>query len=339
MTIPIFKMASVGLLPSPLKTMIYRLGGAKIGKGVKFAPFSILTSKSIEVGDGCKFGMFSFISARDSICIGNRVSVNAMVAVDTGTIEIGDDSVIMEQTVVGGMLTSRSAIKIGKRVKIFPYCFINPTEPVTIDDDVGVGGSTYIFTHGTWKNVLEGYPAAFGPVHIEARVWLPWRVFIMPNVTIGEDVIVAASSTVTKSIPSQSVAFGSPAKSRPYPVNRLSSDEKLQKLHEIFMEFSDLERYKGESCKTEVLEDAGFTVTHGHAKIRVTLDPDDIQTAAVLVSVAPINEARKAELKSAGTVWFDIASLEAMLSTDLVAAAVLEFLGRYGIRFDRGSGQ
>jgi len=339
MAIPVIKMATIGLLPSPLKAFVYRLGGAKIGKGVKFAPFSVLTAKSIEIGDGCKFGLFTFINARDSIVIGDRAAVNSMVAIDTGTVEIGDDSVIMEQTVIGGMLTSRSAIKIGKRVKIFPYCFINPTEPITIDDDVGVGGSTYIFTHGTWKNVLEGYPAAFAPVHIKARVWLPWRVFIMPGVTIGEDVIVAAPSTVTKDIPDASVAFGSPAKSRPYPSKPLEAGQKLEKLHEIFTEFSDFERYKGETCETGELTETGFTVAHSRGKIVVNMNADGHDDAAVLVSIAPIEDARRKALETNGTVWFDTDVNEAKLSKDPVAIAAFEFMGRYGIRFDRGPGR
>jgi hypothetical protein len=42
MALPIFKMATIGLLPSPLKKMYYRMRGAKIGKNVSLGLLSVL---------------------------------------------------------------------------------------------------------------------------------------------------------------------------------------------------------------------------------------------------------------------------------------------------------
>jgi Bacterial transferase hexapeptide (three repeats). len=161
MGLPILKMVTIGLLPSPVKKIYYRLRGAKIGKNVTIGFLSVLNGELIEIGDDSKIGMLSFINAR-KIIIGKRTKINSMVAIDTGEFIIKNDAVIMEQVVIGGMLTSRSKITIGNNVKIFPYCFLNPTEEITIEDDVGVGGANYIFTHGSWQSKIDGFPVSLG---------------------------------------------------------------------------------------------------------------------------------------------------------------------------------
>jgi len=50
------------------------------------------------------------------------------------------------------------------------------------------------------------------PVHIESGVWIGANVVVMPGVTIGENSVIGAGSVVTKDIPANSIAFGSPCK-------------------------------------------------------------------------------------------------------------------------------
>jgi len=207
MGIPAVSMLLMGILPSALKVAIYRARGARIGKNVRIGPLSIVIADDLVIGDDVRIGMLSFVRAR-SVRIGNRAAIGSAVAIDTGKFELGHDSNIMEQVVVGGMRTPRSMLRIGSRVKIFPFCFINPTEPILIEDDVGVGGATYIFTHGSWQSILEGFPIAFGPVTIRRGVWLPWRVFILPNVEIGEYATLGAGALVSRSIAARTLAVG-----------------------------------------------------------------------------------------------------------------------------------
>ena len=50
------------------------------------------------------------------------------------------------------------------------------------------------------------------PVTIHDNVWLGYGVIVMKGVTIGKNSIVGMNSVVTKDIPANSVAAGSPAK-------------------------------------------------------------------------------------------------------------------------------
>ncbi len=50
------------------------------------------------------------------------------------------------------------------------------------------------------------------PVIIGDNVWIGGGVIIMPGVNIGNNVVIGAGSIVTKSIPSNKIAFGNPCK-------------------------------------------------------------------------------------------------------------------------------
>ncbi|MBQ3129797.1 MAG: hypothetical protein IJC23_02770 [Bacteroidaceae bacterium] len=50
------------------------------------------------------------------------------------------------------------------------------------------------------------------PVRISNNVWLGYGVIVMKGVTIGENSIIGMNSVVTKDIPANSIAAGSPAK-------------------------------------------------------------------------------------------------------------------------------
>ena len=49
-------------------------------------------------------------------------------------------------------------------------------------------------------------------VHIGRNCWIGAGVLIMPGVTIGDNAVIGAGSVVTKDIPSNVLAFGSPCK-------------------------------------------------------------------------------------------------------------------------------
>lgn len=71
-----------------------------------------------------------------------------------------------------------------------------------------------IFTHGG-GNVVRQWDSdfdVFGKVEIGDYVYLGTNSLIMPGVTIGNNVLVAAGSVVTKSIPSGVVVAGNPAR-------------------------------------------------------------------------------------------------------------------------------
>ncbi|SFL10920.1 maltose O-acetyltransferase [Paenibacillus sp. 1_12] len=81
---------------------------------------------------------------------------------------------------------------------------------VEIGDDVTITNST-ILAHDASTKLYFG-KSKIGRVKIGDRVFIGYNSLILCNVTIGNDVIVAAGSIVTKNIPDNCIVAGNPAR-------------------------------------------------------------------------------------------------------------------------------
>jgi acetyltransferase-like isoleucine patch superfamily enzyme len=235
--IPVLHIITIGILPSFIKKIIYRSRGYNIAGDVKLNIGCVVIGKDVEIGKKSSIGFFTIVRA-NKIKIGRFVKIGAMSVIDTEYFSIDDDARINEQVYIGGMKTPESALIMGKRTIIMQASYINPTQPIIIGDDSGIGGHCLLFTHGSWNSVLEGYPVKFAPITIGKKVWLPWRVFVMPGVTIGDGVVVGADSLLNKDIPANSLVAGSPAKiiKSNFPA-ALTETETKKITEDIFIEF------------------------------------------------------------------------------------------------------
>ena len=104
---------------------------------------------------------------------------------------------------------------MGKNNRIESY-FWSSAEPylITIGSHCALTENTKIYTHGGARIARGKYPDfdVFGKVVLGDRVYVGSGAQIMPGVTIGDNVLIAAGSVVTKSIPSNVVVAGNPAK-------------------------------------------------------------------------------------------------------------------------------
>lgn len=133
-------------------------------------------------------------------------------------------------------------------VKIGDNCFIDTRfwgeEPylITIGNNVDIANGVRLHTHGGARVARRFYPDfdVFGKILIEDWVYIGAGAQIMPGVTIGYGSMVAAGSIVTKSVPSEVVVAGSPAKvictveeyinrNLPYNLNSKRLDYKAKK--------------------------------------------------------------------------------------------------------------
>lgn len=101
-------------------------------------------------------------------------------------------------------------IEIGDNVFINKGAFIDSKGSVIVGNSVGIGEGVTIFTHSHTEHdhSLRNY----APVIIKNYAKIYSNSTILPGVTIGEQSIVAACSLVNKSIESNSLVAGSPAK-------------------------------------------------------------------------------------------------------------------------------
>jgi acetyltransferase-like isoleucine patch superfamily enzyme len=154
----------------------------------------------------------------------------------------------------GGCNGPNSNVYIGSNVGIFERTIINPSDEVHIGDNVGIGGEVMIWTHGAWLDVMQGFPAEFGPVKIGNNVWLPARSIVLPNVEIGDNTVIGIGSIINKNIPPGSLAAGSPCKviKENYYPKVLSDKEKLSILKDIVQDYIKLAKFKNIKVELKV---------------------------------------------------------------------------------------
>ena len=107
----------------------------------------------------------------------------------------------------------KKGLNIGNNVFINFGCIIDQSFCwlITIGDNVTLAPNVHILAHdASTKNEL-GY-TKIGKVNIGDNVFIGAGSIILPGVDIGDRVVIGAGSIVTKSIPSNSVAVGNPAK-------------------------------------------------------------------------------------------------------------------------------
>lgn len=110
---------------------------------------------------------------------------------DAGCIDIGQGAVIS----AGTHIVSFAKIEIGDKAMIGEYCSIR-------DANHRIG------TAQDYRD--SGHDAV--PIKIGRNVWLGRGVCVLGGVTIGDNAVIGANSVVTKSIPANCLAVGSPAK-------------------------------------------------------------------------------------------------------------------------------
>lgn len=94
--------------------------------------------------------------------------------------------------------------------------FWTSSEPflIKIGSFCAITAGVKLYTHGGARAARRWYPKfdIFGKVTIGDYVYIGNNSLIMPGVTIGDNVLIAAGSIVTKSIPSNVVVAGNPAR-------------------------------------------------------------------------------------------------------------------------------
>lgn len=339
--IPFRQLATIGILPSFLKKLIYRLKGYSIGKNVSIGFGSVIIGKRVRIGDHVKIGLITIIRGEE-ILVERYAAIGSFTVIDTGKIRIGEDARINEQVIIGGMKTPDSAINLGKRTIVMEYAFINTTRPVTIGDDTGIGGHCLLFTHGSWLNEMEGFPVTFAPINIGKSVWLPWRVFVMPGVTIGDKVVIGANSLISKSVASHSLVAGSPAKilKENYPA-AITAQQRKDLFYGYLGDFIKFLSYHGIAIsKTE--SELFFLLRDENGpkrfEIRVLFNAGEMPVIKNVDNLIAINVQDEQMLLPGSaprrTMMLDIWRKQRLGTSD-VGEEFIKFLGRYGMRFER----
>ena len=102
-------------------------------------------------------------------------------------------------------------LKIGPLSSLGEKSWIYAMAPITIGEKTCIGKEAYLIT-GSHNISSNNFELITRPINIGDCCWLTTGVTILPGVEIGNYSVIAANSTVTKSVDSWSVMGGNPAK-------------------------------------------------------------------------------------------------------------------------------
>ena len=149
-------------------------------------PIDIRGHRYIEFGKGfttgrnCRMDVFDSMSRGKSLVFGKNVQLNDNVHI------VCEDS-----------------IKIGNNVLMASHIFISDCSHGSYKgDDKDTSPDI-----APAKRPLPSYPISIGD-----NVWIGEGVIVMPGVSIGEGSVIGAHSVVSKDIPANTIAIGTPAK-------------------------------------------------------------------------------------------------------------------------------
>ena len=141
--------------------------------------------------------------------VGKWPGVGGHPCVEATDLEIGDTIKIWSthrRTLISGW----GRMRIGDRVFINSGSMVFSVKEITIGNDVALSSEVYITD--TNSHGVEGRDPVVAPVRIGDGSWIGTRAVILPGVTIGKRVLVAAGAVVNRDIPDDSLVAGNPAR-------------------------------------------------------------------------------------------------------------------------------
>jgi len=148
-------------------------------------------------------------SLRGARVVGARAMVLGWPTVDATDLEIGADFKLWSghrRTLLSG----GGRLRFGDRVFVNVGTVIIAVAAVEVGDDVAFAHEVLVLD--TDSHGVEGRPHRTAPVRIGDGSWLGSRSIVLPGVTIGRRVLVAAGAVVARDVPDDVLVAGNPAR-------------------------------------------------------------------------------------------------------------------------------
>lgn len=120
-------------------------------------------------------------------------------------------------TALGDTAVVRISVEDGGRLTVGDHVAMNCGVSIEVWHDVRIGNKVMIAPNvsiidDNRHEIEPGAPLYNGPIIIGDNVWIAANVTVLPGVTIGSGSVIGGNSVVSRSIPPNSFAAGSPAK-------------------------------------------------------------------------------------------------------------------------------
>lgn len=228
---------------------------------------AMIDAEEVEIGAGVVFERGVQIRAK-RVRIGDHVYIGEGVKVFTPEFCIGHYSKLHEHSIGHG----EKPLQIGRNCWIGRDVVLDSTGGLDIDDNVGIGHGSHVYTHIAFGDVVQGCrwnSAKY--MHIGRDAWFVGHCLVSP-VKVGERAMAMLGSTITRDMEPNHVYGGVPAKDLTDKLGPQFEERniyrKLEKMYELIRAFErDYPKFAG----MIVLEAVAY--------------PDDIAGGATLFNV------------------------------------------------------
>jgi maltose O-acetyltransferase len=154
------------------------------------------------------------------------------------------------------MMYRKMGVKIGEKCNFQNEVIIDYSHNwlIEIGNNVTLAPRVHILAHDASTKIFLNY-TRLGKVKIGDNVFIGAGAIILPGVEIGNNVVIGAGSVVTKSIPSDTVFSGNPAKLICTLLDFLEKHQNSMKVNPVYDESYTLRGNITESRKKEMIKE------------------------------------------------------------------------------------
>jgi acetyltransferase-like isoleucine patch superfamily enzyme len=200
----------IAILAPPYKDSTYL---ANLNPKGYVAPSAAIRHANLKLGQHVFIGERCTIyqSQSGSVELGDHIHLYSDIIIETGfegQIVVGAETHIQPRC---QLMAYVGSLSIGSRCEIAPNCTFYP------------------YNHGIApeQDIMSQHLLSSGGIRVGNGVWLGVGATILDGVTIGDGAVIGAASLVTRDIPANAVAYGSPA--QVHSTRSLSAQEKRAK--------------------------------------------------------------------------------------------------------------
>jgi len=255
-------MLIMTVFPSPIRILLLRLMGHRVGRNVHISIGTVLCAKTIEIHDNVHVGPLNIIHLRSKLYLGYGSDISFMV-----------------------IISGRGSFHLGQRSYVSVQTFIDTEADVAIGNYSGTGPRTMIFSHAIFLPPSRGYPRVVRPTQIGNYVWLGGMSFLTAGTQVLNNVMTAPGSILSGKI-GPCVYWIAPE--RTIPMKRLCRAMSREKLLELAKDMiCDFARTQNIECTpinggfrlrdTFFVIDDGLSDGNGDSAIRIILDEKSLQ--------------------------------------------------------------